>query len=267
MSKVVIVTGASSGIGKAIATLLNAEGCKVYGTSRNPSTLTSSPFEMIALDVLDTETIEHTIRFILDKEGRIDVLVNNAGMGITGSLEETPNFEMRRAFDTNFFGAIDMMKAVLPQMRAQKSGTIINITSIAGYMGLPFRGVYCATKAALEIITEAIRMEIKSFGIDVVNIAPGDVATNIVAGRYHTPVFEDSAYKEVYEANLDLINADVTTGIDPSRIAKKVHQIIHKKNPKIHYKVGGFMEKFSIVLKRILPDYLFEKLLRNHYKI
>lgn len=132
MSKVVIVTGASSGIGKAIATLLNAEGCKVYGTSRNPSTLTSSPFEMIALDVLDTETIEHTIRFILDKEGRIDVLVNNAGMGITGSLEETPNFEMRRAFDTNFFGAIDMMKAVLPQMRAQKSGTIINITSIAG---------------------------------------------------------------------------------------------------------------------------------------
>jgi short-subunit dehydrogenase len=174
---------------------------------------------------------------------------------------------MRNVFNTNFFGAIDVMKGVLPQMRKQKSGTIINVTSIAGYMGLPFRGVYSATKAALEIVTEAARMEVKNFGIDIVNVAPGDFATNIAAGRYHTPVFEDSAYKKVYRANLDLMDAHVDGGMNPEAMAKKVLEIIYTKNPKIHYKVGGFMEKFSIVLKRILSDKMYEKLLMNHYKL
>ena len=130
---------------------------------------------------------------------RLDVLVNNAGMGITGPIEDTPTDEMRAVFNTNVFGAIDVMKAVLPQMRKQKSGTIVNVTSIAGYMGLPFRGLYSATKGALETITEATSMEVKPFGINVVNVAPGDFATNIAAGRYHTPVFENSAYKDNYQ--------------------------------------------------------------------
>ena len=159
------------------------------------------------------------------------------------------------------------MKAVLPQMRIQNSGIIINITSIAGYMGLPYRGVYSATKGALEIITEAARIEIKNFGIDIVNVAPGDFATNIAFSRYHTPVFENSAYKENYQANLDLIDAHVDRGMNPSEMAKKVFKIINTKKPKIHYKVGSNMEKFSIVLKRILPDKIYEKLLMNHYKL
>ena len=201
MSKIVLITGASSGIGKSTATYLSKKGYTVYGTSRNPKNVNEFPFNLIALDVLKVDTINAAVKLILDKEGRIDVLINNAGMGITGPIEDTPTEEMRAVFSTNLFGAIDVMKAVLPQMRKQKSGTIINVTSIAGYMGLPFRGLYSATKGALETITEATSMEVKPFGINVVNVAPGDFATNIAAGRYHTPVFEDSAYKENYQKN------------------------------------------------------------------
>ena len=267
MSKVVLITGASSGIGKSIATFLSKKGYKVYGTSRNHKNIDGFSFEMIALDVLKVETINEAVDYIIKKEGRLDVLVNNAGMGITGPIEDTPTDEMRTVFNTNFFGAIDVMKAVLPQMRKQNSGTIINVTSIAGYMGLPFRGLYSATKGALELITEATRMEVKSFGINVVNVAPGDFATNIAASRYHTPVYKNSAYKEKYQENLDLMDAHVNGGMNPIEMAKTVFKIINTKNPKIHYKVGGFMEKFSIILKRILPDKMYEKLLMNHYKL
>jgi NAD(P)-dependent dehydrogenase (short-subunit alcohol dehydrogenase family) len=267
MSKVVLITGASSGIGKSIATFLSEKGYKVYGTSRNPKNVENFSFKLIALDVLKVDTINSAIDLIIKKEGRLDVLVNNAGMGITGPIEDTPTDEMRAVFNTNLFGAIDVMKAALPQMRKQKSGTIVNVTSIAGYMGLPFRGLYSATKGALETITEATSLEVKPFGINVVNVAPGDFATNIAAGRYHTPVFENSAYKENYQMNLNLMDAHVSGGMDPLEMAKAVYKIINSKNPKIHYKVGGFMEKFSIVLKRILPDRTYEKILMNHYKL
>lgn len=267
MSKVVLVTGASSGIGKSIATYLHEKGYKVFGTSRNPTNLENFSFELIALDVLKVETIEKAVAYIIKKEGRLDVLINNAGMGITGPIEDTPTDEMRAVFNTNLFGAIDVMKAVLPQMRLQKHGMILNVTSIAGYMGLPFRGLYSASKGALELVTESISMEVKSFGINVVNIAPGDFATNIAAGRYHTPIFENSAYKENYQANLDLMNAHVNGGMNPLEMAKAVYDVINKENPKIHYKVGGFMEKFSIVLKRVLTDKMYQKILMNHYKL
>jgi NAD(P)-dependent dehydrogenase (short-subunit alcohol dehydrogenase family) len=267
MSKIVLVTGASSGIGKAIATFLSKKGYIVYGTSRTIKNEKDFLFKIIALDVLKVDTIRTAVAYILEKEGRLDVLVNNAGMGITGPVEETPTDEMRAVFNTNLFGAIDVMKAVLPQMRKQNSGIIINITSIAGYMGLPFRGLYSATKGALEIVTEATRMEVKNFGIELVNVAPGDFATNIAAGRYHTPVFENSAYKEDYQTTLDLMDAHVGGGMDPLEMAKVVYKITRTKHPRIHYKVGSFMEKFSIVLKRILPDKVYEKLLMNHYKL
>lgn len=267
MSKVVLITGASSGIGQSTAELLASKGYRVYGTSRKPKVASVKGYQMIALDVMQVDSIENAVKTIIEKEGRVDVLVNNAGMGITGPVEDTPTDEMRKVFDTNFFGAIDVMKAVLPHMRKQGAGCIINVTSIAGYMGLPYRGIYSATKGALELTVEAIRMEVKEFGVQVINIAPGDVATNIAAGRYHTPVFEDSAYKEKYQANLDLMDSHVDGGMDPIIMAKKIEQVINSKNPKVHYKVGGFMEKFSIVLKRILPDKMYEKLLMNHYNV
>mgnify|MGYP000465711587 CR=1 FL=1 len=267
MSKVILITGASSGIGKSAAEFLSAKGFKVYGTGRNPKINEKNGYSLIPLDVTKPETISLAIDSIIKIEGRLDVLVNNAGMGITGPIEDTPTNEMRKVFETNFFGAIDMMKAVLPQMRKQQSGTIINVTSIAGYMGLPFRGVYSATKGALDLVSEAIRMEVKEFGIQIATIAPGDVATNIAAGRYHTPVFENSAYKEKYQMNLDLMDSHVDSGMDPIKMAEKIHQIINLKQPNVHYRVGAFMEKFSTLLKKILPSKRYEKLLMNHYKL
>lgn len=267
MSKIVLITGASSGIGKSTAEFLSNKGFVVYGTGRNPKNNSENGYSLIALDVTKPATITKAIDTIIEREGRIDVLVNNAGMGVTGPIEDTPTDEMKKVFDTNFFGAIDVMKAVLPQMRKQQSGTIINVTSIAGYMGLPYRGIYSATKGALELATEAVRMEVKEFGIQVTNVAPGDVATNIAAGRYHTPVFEDSAYKEKYQMNLDLMDSHVDGGMDPIKMAQQIYKVINTNHPKVHYKVGGFMEKFSIVLKRVLPGKMYEKLLMNHYKL
>lgn len=267
MPKVVLITGASSGIGQSIANYLAEKGMKIYGTSRHPKKDSKINVHMLALDITDVASINKAIETVIKEEGKLDVLINNAGMGITGPIEDTPTEEMRRVFNTNLFGAIDMMKAVLPQMRSQGSGLIINITSIAGYMGLPFRGIYSATKGALELVTEAVRMEVKDFGIQVTNVAPGDFATNIASGRYHTPVFKDSAYKYKYEQNLALIDADVDSGMSPEVMARAVYRIIQTNNPKTHYKVGGFLEKFSIVLKRILPDAIYEKILMKHYKL
>jgi short-subunit dehydrogenase len=188
-------------------------------------------------------------------------------VGITGPLEEIPTDEIRNNFETNFFGPIEVMKAVLPQMRSQKSGLIINITSIAGYMGLPYRSVYSASKGALELITEALRMEVKSFGIQITNVAPGDFATNIASGRFHAPLIKGSAYEITYGNTLQLMDEHVDSGSNPNEMAEAVYQIIRNPNPQIHYKVGAFMQKFSIVLKRILPDKVYEKMLMNHYKL
>jgi NAD(P)-dependent dehydrogenase (short-subunit alcohol dehydrogenase family) len=267
MSKVVLITGGSSGIGKSVGEFLQDKGYKVYGTSRNPKNYPNSKFPIVALDVTILETISACIAEVLKQEGRIDVLINNAGAGITGPIEEIPDAEIKRNFETNFFGPINVIKATLPVMRAQNSGLIINITSIAGYMGLPFRGVYSASKGALEIITEAFRMELKDFNIEMTNVAPGDFATNIAAGRYHAPVLEDSPYKEKYGHSLKTMDEHVDEGGDPKEMAEAIYKVIETKSPKIHYKVGAFMQKFSIVLKRILPDKVYEKLLMNHYKL
>jgi len=268
MSKVVLITGGSSGIGKAIGTYLSDKGYVVYGTSRNPENYKEAlSFDLLKMDVTDGDSIEAAIASVLDAHGRLDVVINNAGIGITGPIEETPNEEIEKAFDTNYYGPVSVMKAVLPVMRKQGAGHILNITSIAGYMGLPYRGVYSATKAALEITTEALRMETKQFGIQIINVAPGDFATNIAAGRYHSPVLEDSPYKEAYGSTLAMMNDHVDHGEDPIKMARKVHHIIQTSNPKVRYKVGAFMQKFSVVLKGILPNRVYEKMLMNHYKL
>ena len=267
MQKVVFITGASSGIGKAIGEFLHHKDFIVYGTSRNPSKVENSIFPLVALDVRDVNSIKVAISEVLAITNRIDVVINNAGVGITGPLEEIPLEEIKNNFETNLFGPVEVMKAVLPQMRTQKQGLIINITSIAGYMGLPYRSVYSSSKGALELITEALRMEVKSFGIHITNVAPGDFATNIAAGRYHAPVLKDSAYETTYGNTLREMDSHVDSGSNPNQMAEVIHKIINTPNPKIHYKVGAFMQKFSIVLKRILPDKVYEKMLMNHYKL
>lgn len=267
MSKVVLITGGSSGIGKSIGQFLHTKGYTVYGTSRNPDGIKDSLFPLLELDVRKYETISAAVAQIIAKEGRLDVVINNAGVGITGPLEEIPAAEIKNNFETNFFGPLEVMKAVLPQMRRQKSGLIINVTSIAAYMGLPYRSVYSASKGALQLITEALRMEVKSFGIHITNVAPGDFATNIASGRYHAPLVKGSSYEIPYGATLSTMNEHVDAGSDPMQMAHIVYAIMQDKQPKVHYKVGAFMQKFSIVLKRVLPDKLYEKMLMNHYKL
>ncbi len=267
MTKVVLITGASSGIGKSIGEFLHNKGFIVYGTSRNPDKITNSVFPLLSLEVRNSESIFNSVQKIIELSGRLDVVINNAGVGITGPMEEIPSQEIKNNFDTNFFGPIEVMKAVLPQMRSQRSGLIINITSIAGYMGLPYRGIYSASKGALELITESLNMEVKPFGINIVNVAPGDFATNIAYGRFHAPVIKDSAYEGSYGATLKMMKEQVDSGNNPVEVAQAIFEIIQTQNPKIHYKVGSFIQKFSIVLKRILPDKVYEKLLMNHYKL
>ncbi len=267
MNKVVLITGGSSGIGKSIGEYLHQKGFTVYGTSRNPDRILNSIFPLIPLDVRNPDSIKQAVENVIKNSGGLDIVINNAGVGITGPLEEIPTAEIRNNFETNFFGPIEVIKAVLPQMRAQKSGLIINITSIAGYMGLPYRSIYSASKGALELITESLRMEVKSMGIQITNVAPGDFATNIASGRFHAPLIKNSAYEIPYGNTLNLMNKHVNSGSNPNEMAEVIYKIILTQNPKIHYKIGAFMQKFSIVLKRILPDKVYEKMIMNHYDL
>ena len=266
--KLVLITGGSSGIGRSIGNYLKARGFHVLGTTRDLSSRKDfDDFELLEMDVRQPEEIELAIKKIISDHGKIDVLVNNAGVGITGPLEEIPGSEIENHFSVNFYGPLAMIRSVLPQMRAQGHGLIINITSIAGYMGLPYRSIYSASKAALEVITESLRMETKDFGVRICNLAPGDFATNIASGRYHAPVIENSPYEEAYKKTLALMDDHVDDGQDPEMVARMVYKIIRAQNPRVHYIVGRRLQKLSVTLKKILPDKLFEKLLLNHYKL
>ena len=267
MSQVVLITGASSGIGKSTAEYLVTKGFIVYGTSRFPKSNNINGVNFVALDVTDHSTIQKAVSYVLKKEGRIDVLINNAGKGITGPLEEIPVEELKSIFETNYFGPLAVIKEVLPSMRSRKKGLIINVTSIAGFMGLPYRSAYSATKGALGLTTEALRMELKEFNVKLCNVAPGDFATNIASGRYHAPLNADSPYSENYGKSLSLMDEHVDKGMNPDLMGEAILAIINTKNPKVTYKVGAFMQKFSVLLKNILPSKMYERLLLNHYKL
>ncbi|PQJ14893.1 SDR family oxidoreductase [Aureicoccus marinus] len=266
--QIVLITGASSGIGKAIGLHLLSKGYAVYGTTRNPNNYKDfTDFPLVQLDVREPESVQKCVQELMDKAGRIDVLVNNAGIGITGPVEETPLDEMQAVFETNFYGPLRLIQEVLPVMRSQNGGTIINITSIAGYMGLPFRGAYSASKGALSLMTESLRLETKGQGIRICSLAPGDFATNIAQGRYHAPVIEGSPYEKTYGFSLDRIDEDVDGASDPIAVGKQIEHILNTAQPKVHYPVGEFLQKFSIKLKGLLPGTWYEKLLAQHYKL
>lgn len=267
-SKVVLVTGASSGIGKAIAGYLTARGYTVYGTARNPDRYPEiTGYRLLPMEITEAASIKKAINTLLEAEGRLDILINNAGVGITGPVEETPREEAIRVFEVNLLGPVSVVREVIPQMRKQGKGLIINISSLAGYMGLPFRGFYSASKGALQLITESLRLETAGSGIQICSLAPGDFATNIAAGRYHAPVIEGSPYEITYQRSLALMDDHVESGQDPVKVAEKVWQIVRARKPKVHYTVGSPLQRFSLLLKKILPDKLYEKLLLNHYKL
>lgn len=263
---VVLITGASSGIGKATAQRLAQKGFRIFGTSRNPKPKSVQQWTMIALDLNQPQSITKAVDNVIQQAGKIDILINNAGLGITGPAEETPLEEVQKIFQANVFGACQLMNEVIPYMRKNKKGKIINITSVAGYMGLPYRGFYSASKAAFMQVSEAYRMEVKGFGIDISCLAPGDIATDIASRRYHSPALENSPYFNYYKPTLDLMNTHVDKGMSAMKVAIQIEKIIHSRQPKVHYLVGAFLEKFSIYLKRFLPQKVFEKMLMNHYR-
>lgn len=268
MTKVILITGASSGLGKATASYLSAKDFRVFGTSRAPKKYKSDAgFELLPFDLNQPETAQSLVDQVIEKAGRIDVLINNAGAGILGPVEETDVSAIQSHFTTNLFGPLALVQKVLPVMREQKTGLIINITSIGGYMGLPYRGIYSASKGALGIVSEAVRMEVKRFGVDVVTLAPGDYATDIAARRIYSPLKKESPYHDVYKFSLDTIDEHVDQGGDPNDFARMVHKIIIRKKRNVHYSSGSFLQKLSLLLKRILPDTVFEKMIMNHYKV
>jgi short-subunit dehydrogenase len=219
------------------------------------------------MDLTDEASIRKAIQFVLEKEGKIDILINNAGIGITGSIEETAVEDVKKVFQVNLFGMMTLIQEVLPGMRNNKSGIIINISSIAGYTGLPFRGIYAATKAAVMRMTEALSAETKSFGIKVIDIAPGDFKTNIAEGRIYTGLRENSPYYQDYKRILKMIDDEVMSGLSPAVLGSKIDKIIDKKSPALRYNIGIFMQRLTPFLVTCLPGRFFEKLIGKHYKM
>lgn len=267
MSKVVLITGATSGIGEAIAQFLYIKGYKVYGTGRNPAPTHTSGFPLIKLDINSQETIDEAVQFIFKQEGRIDAIVNNAGLGLAGPFEETGVEDVQQLMDTNIIGILRTSKAILPIMRRQKSGNIINIGSIGGLTGLPFRSFYCASKYATEGLSESLSMEVKQFGIKVSLIQPGDMKTKINLNRKELELSADSDYFDSYNKVRKEINDSVEKSQDPVKVAKAVYKILNSKYPKFRYRVGLPFENFTILVKRLVPFKFYQYLVNNHYKI
>lgn len=264
--KVILITGTSSGFGQAIAQYLHQKGHKVYGTSRNPASQ-STIYTTLLLDVTSTESIQKGIQNIIDAEGKIDVLINNAGIGIAGSIEDTALAEAKAQFETNFWGAVNMTQATLPIMRAQNSGLIINISSIAGHMGLAFHGFYAASKFAMEGYTEALRLELLQSGIGITTVSPGDFKTSFTENRTFVQKISDY-YKERLKKTIDMYINHEINGLAPILLAKLVDKIISKGGkPKPKYYIGKFIQVYAIYAKRILGERIFEKIMIFTYKL
>jgi NAD(P)-dependent dehydrogenase (short-subunit alcohol dehydrogenase family) len=267
MRQVVFITGISSGFGKGIAVLLASKGYSVYGTSRK-ETESDANITVLKADVTDAAAIKIAIEKVIKKEGRIDVLINNAGMGISGAIEEFSAEDIKLQMGTNVMGAVNTIQAVLPFMRKRGEGLILNVSSIGGLMGLPFQGFYSASKYAIEGLSEALRMEVKQFNVKIVVIEPGDFATNFTANRkIVSNGTTNSAYKEQFTKTLSIIEKDEKGGLPPSFLAKKVLKIIETKKPCHRYVISTFEQKLAVCLKAVLPNELFFKILASHYGI
>ena len=266
MSKIVLITGASSGFGKATAERLAEHGYTVYGTSRNE--VQHDKIHYIVMDVRDRESVSNGVAKIVEEQGRIDVVVNNAGMGIGGSLELATDEEIGLQMGTNFKGCVNVCQAVLPFMRGQGRGQIINLSSIGGIMGLPYQGFYSASKFAIEGFTEALAAEVKGFGIKVSMVEPGDFATNFTARRKNSEATAKSdAYGESFARSLSLIEKEENGGLKPDFLAKKIEKIIESRRPRLRYVVANLEQRLSVLLKRILPGNWMVGILRNYYKV
>lgn len=262
--RVVLVTGASSGIGLACATHLAGRGYRVYGTSRRAATGQAGNVAMLKADVSDDSSVEQAVAAVLESEGRLDIVVNNAGMGIAGPVENTSIEEARRQLEVNFFGAFRVCRAVLPVMRSQRSGYIVNIGSIGGVIAIPYQAMYSASKFALEGLSEALRMEVRPFGIRVVIIEPGDHKTALTQNRTEMSGGTD-AYGRSFQAALARTAHDEQSGPGPEQIARLLYGIVNKQNPRLRYTIGPGAQRAAVWVKRLLPYSVLEFGMRTYF--
>lgn len=267
--KVILVTGASSGLGLAVANHLGKLGHTVYAGARSFKNVSSdgSNLKKIYLDVTDDESVNKVVQDIIDTEGKIDVLVNCAAMLVLGSVEDISLSEFEQVINTNLIGTVRMCKAVLPHMRIRKSGLIINFSSIMGLLAIPFQCAYSASKFAIEGFSEALSLETKDFGIKVVIIEPTDHKSGSQKYRPHAKgaMSENSPYRDTFVRVTEKIDYDESHGSEPENLAIVVGKIIESKNPRLRYKVGKFDQKLSVAAKRILPGRVFESVINSYY--
>lgn len=247
--------------------MLAAKGHVVYGTVRRDVEI-GQHINALRMDLTDHLSIREAVSTVIEKEGRIDILINNAGMHTGGAIETTPVENIRLQMDTNFMGMVYLLREVLPSMRNHKKGTIINFSSIGGLMGLPFQGFYSASKFAIEGLSEALRMELKPFNINVVVINPGDFHTSNTANRRNfLAKVDNDPYAEQFSKSLSIIEKDENNGQPPEVLAKKIVKIVESKKPCQRYVIATSEQKLAVVLKRILPSAWFMKILAPHYGI
>lgn len=263
MGKVILITGASSGLGKALAEILSTRGHIVYGTSRKP-TGQLLPYRMIPMEVKDEKSIERAVQQVISNEKRIDVVINNAGIGLAGPTEQLHIDNIRELLEINVVGVARVCQAVLPHMRARRSGRIINISSIGAVIGLPYRGLYCASKSAVSIMTESLRMEIAPFGIQACCVRAGDTRTNINANRIKDFNPSDTAYKRSFERVYSAIDREVDEGMPAEEAARQIARLVEKPRLRRYYTIGKPLQRAALWVKRLLPDEAFEKLMARY---
>lgn len=262
MKKVAIITGASSGIGKECALLLQENGYLVYDISKtiNPS-LNYTHYEC---DVNDSEKIDKILKEIFDKEGHIDVFVNNAGFGIAGAIENTKEENIKAQINTNLTSVINLCGKIIPYIKVSGGGNIINISSVGGIVALPFQAVYSATKAGVEIFSKALAIEVKPYNIKVTAILPGDTKTGFTQARKIDNGDEESDVQKRMSASVDKMAKDEQRGMSPVKVAKVVLKVLKKKNPPLRKSVG-FISKCEVLLVRLLPTKLVNKIVEKIY--
>lgn len=261
---IILITGITSGFGKAMAERLSADGHTVYGTHRHAMEFIPG-VTYIKADATSDEDVEAAVRQVVDAEGRIDVFINNAGMGIGGPLEFTDIALAQRQMEVNFMGMVRFLHHVIPVMRRQGGGKILCFSSIAGKLGLPFQGFYSASKFAIEGYCDALRLEVKQFGIKVVVIEPGDFATGFTGSRKKVESAEAYETYPSYKASIEGMENDERTGLKPDYLAGKISGIVMKKNPKCSYVIATFIQKASIPLSVILPKKLWNRIFASWY--
>ncbi len=260
--KTVLITGASRGIGLATATLLTQHGYTVFGTSRQPESNTLNDFTLLPLDVCDEDSVQHCIQTIINQTGQIDILINNAGQSLSGAVEEASADDARQLFETNFFGVIRVTNTVLPYMRQAQHGHIINISSLAGIVGVPYLGIYAASKHALEGYSTSLRYELRQFRIHVSLIQPGDIHTGIIAVPHSNPI---ASYDGIREKVTAIHDTNVRNGPSPEKVAQVILHAIQSHKPKLHYTATTGQEFWVPWMKRLLSDWLTERLILNAY--